>query len=493
MKDRIKTIVKTKHLFIYLLPIFFVLHGFTENYILVKVKDALVILAAYIFAAYFIAAVVFLFFKDRYKARLFTFSLLFINFFFGVVVEWLNRIAKDSVLTKYSFLLSVTFLLLVIIFIWLKRKKRIPVRLIAVINIFLIMILLVDSGWLVSKINSKNYNTQFSDSISLMPFTAKEKPNIYLIITDGYAGDTELKDMFAFDNSDFKNALSQRGFHNIKNTTSNYNYTVISMASALNMTYLRLRHNNLKDNLRDGLRAIRETRLETFLKNNGYKIKNLSIFESNDRRNGPKDFFYLNSYQLLTSSTLLYHITAVIYFKLVQKLKLQFFDRGQTYTAQKSNDHIYSKTIELSKIMSDTPCFVYTHLLMPHVPYYFDNNGNPNSFDKLLEDNKFSKKDYLQYLQYDNKKLITLIDEIRKNSADPPVIILMSDHGFRQFKEPVDKKYHFSNLISIYLPDSNYSRFYDGMSNVNVFRTFLNAEFEQNLPLAKDSTIFLNE
>jgi hypothetical protein len=69
----------------------------------------------------------------------------------------------------------------------------------------------------------------------------------------------------------------------------------------------------------------------------------------------------------------------------------------------------------------------------------------------------------------------------------------MSDHGFRQFKEPVDKKYYFSNLISIYLPDGNYSGFYDGMSNVNMFRAFLNTEFGQNLPILKDSTIFLRE
>ncbi len=86
---------------------------------------------------------------------------------------------------------------------------------------------------------------------------------------------------------------------------------------------------------------------------------------------------------------------------------------------------------------------------------------------------------------YTNKKLLELIDYIKTNAEQPPVIILMSDHGFRQFEEneKVDNKYHFMNLNAVLLPNRNYSGFYDGMSNVNQFRVdFKFIEFGQKLP-----------
>ena len=71
----------------------------------------------------------------------------------------------------------------------------------------------------------------------------------------------------------------------------------------------------------------------------------------------------------------------------------------------------------------------------------------------------------------------------------------MGDHGFREFghETPEIKKYYFMNLNSVYLPNKDYSRFYEGMSGVNQFRVILNTSFRQNLPLLKDSTIVIRE
>jgi hypothetical protein len=57
--------------------------------------------------------------------------------------------------------------------------------------------------------------------------------------------------------------------------------------------------------------------------------------------------------------------------------------------------------------------------------------------------------------------------------------------------EKVDPKYHFMNLNSVYIPDGNYTGFYDGMLNVNQFRVILNSQFGQKLPLLKDYTSFI--
>ena len=130
---------------------------------------------------------------------------------------------------------------------------------------------------------------------------------------------------------------------------------------------------------------------------------------------------------------------------------------------------------------------------MPHYPYYFDKNGKEQPFEKLLEGNQSNKEAYIEYLQYSNKKLSELVQHILQSSSSPPVIVLMGDHGFRHFNEPVDNKYYFLNLASVHLPSKNYSGFSDSLSGINLFRAVLNAQFSQNLPFQKDSVIYLKD
>jgi len=113
---------------------------------------------------------------------------------------------------------------------------------------------------------------------------------------------------------------------------------------------------------------------------------------------------------------------------------------------------------------------------------------------QLLEDReKLDKNAYLSYLVYSNKMLLALVDHILRVSHKPPVIILMGDHGFRQFSSETDHRYYFMNLNAIHLPGKQYEGFYRGMSNVNELRILMNTLFGQHLPMKKDSTIFLWE
>jgi len=129
---------------------------------------------------------------------------------------------------------------------------------------------------------------------------------------------------------------------------------------------------------------------------------------------------------------------------------------------------------------------------MPHPPYYYDSLGNRTSENLLTHKNYFSKSAYISYLKYTNEKLLELVDYIQSNNRRPAIIILMGDHGFRQSSDfTYLNKYQWMNLNAIFLPDKNYSAFYKGISNVNQFRVILNTEFEQILPLLKDSIILI--
>ena len=85
-----------------------------------------------------------------------------------------------------------------------------------------------------------------------------------------------------------------------------------------------------------------------------------------------------------------------------------------------------------------------------------------------------------------------LISTIKKNTGGNAVIIFMSDHGFRYIPNGKDLPgYAFNNQNAVYFPDGDYHLFYDSISAVNQFRVIFNKMFRQNLPLLKDSSIFL--
>ena len=94
--------------------------------------------------------------------------------------------------------------------------------------------------------------------------------------------------------------------------------------------------------------------------------------------------------------------------------------------------------------------------MIPHHPYYFDSNGDSLPLKKLLLFKNTNSDDYIEYLKYGNKKILQLVDQILANSPTPPVIMLLSDHGFRHPAKNIDRKYDFMNLNAIYLPGKNY-------------------------------------
>jgi hypothetical protein len=197
---------------------------------------------------------------------------------------------------------------------------------------------------------------------------------------------------------------------------------------------------------------------------------------------------------LITEQTFISRVNRDIRFNLVTRFKIQSETERVLKDELRINEELYKRTLDEVATVSESPKFVYTHIEMPHYPYYFDRNGNPNPLKDLLDVEQWDQKKYIEYLQYANKKYLELIDHILKTSKQPPVIMFMGDHGFREFvNDSVDHSYHFMNFNSIYLPDKKYDGFYKGMSNVNQFRTFFNSQFQQQLPMLKDSSSFLKE
>jgi len=490
----LKKLFTNSAFFLYLLPIFFVLHGITENYTLVPVRDAVWLTLFYIGCTVVVALISWFFYKDFRKANIAAFILMVIYFFFGTFHDTLKSMFPDSFVSKYTFILPLLFILASIITFLIKKSKSDFKHIFLYLNTVLVVLLVVE----ILTINKKVAAIRIPEVSLGKEFTKCKDcttPDIYFIVADGYTNNTALKEVFNFDNTAFETELKQRNFHIINNSFSNYNATAYSMTSMLNLNYLG-NLTSLDDNMENLLicyQEIKQNQTLLFLKDKGYQFYNYSDFNFPGQPAVTNPTFLLAKTRTITSQTLSGRIYRDLWYHLATDFKLKSVVNKYVYGQLRNNDKVYKLTEDVVEKKSNSPKFVYTHLVIPHNPYYFDKNGTPASIEKLQDYSGSNRKDFVEYLQYANKKLLSLIDHIKNKSSQPPVIILMGDHGFRQFNDSTDKKYYFMNLSSFSIPSGNYTGFYDSSSSVNQIRTFLNTQFNQKLTLLKDSTVFIQQ
>ena len=159
----------------------------------------------------------------------------------------------------------------------LKKRKGPVAGIIRYLNILLLILLALESTWLIVSFSRNQQETALPGGFS----TCGEcpKPDIYVIIADEYAGEKQLRDIFSFDNKFFIQQLQERGFHTIRNSTSNYNFTPYSIASTLDMNYLGNEHSEKQQLLAHTYDRTRNNTLLRYLLANGYEFHNLSLLD----------------------------------------------------------------------------------------------------------------------------------------------------------------------------------------------------------------------
>lgn len=471
------------------MPVFFVLHGYTANYNVVPAKEAFLLCLKYLAFTLLLALVFFILYKDFIKAGLVAFSIMIYNLFFGNIHDLFKSIFKDSLVTKYGFIFTATIIFFILFIIWLKKNKKNLVGIIKYLNWLFLLFIILDTANLALKIIKKKKPEVVSIPKDFTDCDTCYKPDIYLIVADEYANTRQLKETLNFDNSAFERDLKNRGFHIIENARSNYNSTPFSIASLMTMNYIDYLGNKFDDNkLNKAYAQINENVLTRWLQRQNYQIKNHSVFHFDNIPNPVNSSFFITGTDLFTSKTLLARFNKDLRFNFITRFKIKSEINKFVQDKLDKEAVLINKTIKEVNRKSDKPRFVYLHTMMPHFPYLMDKDGNADYSASFLESNRFNQAGYIGYLQYSNKIFLQLIDKIQ--SASPTaIIIFMGDHGFRHLEG--NNSGHFMNFNSIYLPDKNYSRFYDGMSLVNEFRILLNTQFNQHLPILKDSTIFL--
>ena len=479
-----------REFFLWLLPLFFVLHGFVENYPAVPVGGALLLLLKYIVGIAVVTAVVYFLYRRNFrKASLFVFIAAFFYFFFGPFQDLLNKFLPGTLFTRYVFLLPLIVSFYVIAFVFFRKNQFAWYKPVRFVNTALLLLIVVEGLMLTGKVlNECSEKKKVAQNFTACDTCAT--PDIFLVIADEYAGHKPLLDNFQFDNSTFENELTRRGFHVIPNTHSNYNFTVYSMASLFNMKYLQGVNNIATDkqSLNIAYNTINDNATVDLLKSRGYILKNFSYFGFAGKPALTTQSLLVNKEGLISSQTLYSRLMRDLGYHLVTNLHIGPIVKWLTYVDLRNNELLLKKLDEELEQDRDQPRFVYTHLMLPHYPYFKNSRGELNPIDSVKEGTQGKMLLYLEYLKYANTVYLPVIDKILKQSKKPPVILFMSDHGFREYPDGVDRAYQFMNINAVFgVPDTLYK---EGAANVNQMRVLFNHLFRQQFPPLKDSTIF---
>jgi hypothetical protein len=483
--------IKRWPFYVLLFPVFFILHGYSDNFRFVSAGSALLLCLGYVVAAILMTTLFYFLYKDLSKAALLVFFILAFDFFFGSLLDFFREVFPNSFIAKYSVLVPAFLVLLVFLFFIIKKRKTLS-GVNFYLNTLLVLLIVIDAVMLISQIFS-NSSRSGTNAIEFTACDSCSKPDVYVIVLDEYAGLQETKDILAYNNQPFLDSLGTREFKTINNSQSNYSYTAYSTASFLNMEYL---DSNKSKSVKKGgykyaINKIENNRFVNFFLSRGYRFFNCSPFTIARQSSHIEGSFVPTNTKLITVGTFLNRFEKDVMLSAAEKFNMEWYLRRVMYVTLNDNNELYALTKKTADT-SEGPKLVYTHLLMPHYPYYYNEAGQLRSFEALRKSSLDNNEDYLAYLKYTNGRVVELVDYLLSHSARSPVIVLASDHGYRQYKNQTDQNYFFTNLLSVHLPGKNYNLFTDSLDNVNFLRLLLNSQFGQKLPLLEHKAFMID-
>jgi len=321
-------------------------------------------------------------------------------------------------------------------------------------------------------------------------------PDVYLILLDGYPRADTLQSRFGVDNGPFLSSMESMGFDVATQSRSNYDVTVLTLASMLNGAQIPTLIPNPPDSRPKQFRALTRlinqgTELQRF-REAGYEIVAVpsEYFEGTvvdaDRNldTGEMSSFEM---QLLQTGNFRTALGGVL----------------KTVLPEQHRQRIFGQLDSLESLAGERgqgPKIVLAHLLVPHMPLAFNRDGSaaaglscfPMSCTLFTYGDQYraatidAMDDQVAWL---NGRVEEVVRDIQAKSSTPPVIVIFSDHGTRFW--PDDRAEMFRSLFLASTP-GHAGLFPVDNTPVNVLTRLLNAYTGSSYPLASEESYWLD-
>jgi len=397
------------------------------------------------------------------------------------------------------------------VIISLLLKKKLKIKLVTFLSssiavfFFLAFTILAIPNFL--SVNWELYRSSFprqTYTLKVPESAPKYKPDVYYIIMDGYGRSDTLQKFYQYDNSEFINYLTQKGFVVPSNIYSNYAKTSMSVPSTLNLNYMQAIVPGIEDSLFWWLMNpfIQESYVQLFLEEAGYQT--VSIATDWDITNNTNTDFYFSPYKINLNE-----FEASLLAKTQLKILRPLISKLAFVPTSKSHRDLILYSFDTLSIIPEIsgPKFVFAHIVSPHPPFVLDKKGNlsePKYSFSFNDGNDFAgtyeeyRTGYINQLEFVNIKLQQTIDSILTKSKSPPVIILIADHGpgmLTDFtsSENTCLEERFAIFAALYLPGLEGNSIPNDITPVNLFRIIFNEYFSTELPLLENASYYYKD
>ena len=432
--------------------------------------------------------IAYLFIRHLEKASIIV-SLVVLSFLsYGHLYSWLEDVLGTAI--RHRYLVGLILLVLVgVAFLVLRREPvaRVMAQFLMTISVVLLAIVLSESVQYDLKVSRASSaaaqelpgNSQASD--------AGQLPDFYLIILDAHTRSDVLAQRFGYDNSPVIQQLTDMGFYVSSCSQSNYASTKLSLTSALFADYIEniAPDEGVLPPLKDGAinRTLEALGYQTIafenrahghfdLKEDVTLSRNEMAFGKVDLRGGLSEFETM----MIDTSFMRFVVDTEL---------IPGFDQD-TLQEWELWEHYYQTLFILDELakLPDTPGpkFVFAHLMVPHTPFIFASDGSFKRNTNPIEG-------YAANTEFIDTRLPSLLKTIIDRSDQPPVIIVMGDHG-PSTRKTITKEMRMATFNAYYVDEEARTRMYPTMTPINAFRIILNAHFGEDLPLLEDKSIY---
>ena len=486
----------------FLLAVYPVIFLFSQNISQIPFSDILKPLAITIASAVIGWCILNIFLKNWQKSAVIVSLFLFLFFSFGRFRTYIEP-------AWLVWLFSITWITIFVSGFYFIAKNKKPFRKATIIlNIIafvltaipatnIIIYQFTETDLLIQDAGTKN---QVKDNANSR---LQQHPDIYFIILDAYARADILKDIYDFDNSDFLNFLTDKGFYIPEKATSNYCQTSLSIASCFNLMYLDKlveKIGKYNPSFKPARELCSKGLIKQYLRDKGYKIVNFSPSPVPAQLQAT-DIHLHRGVSINEFQHALKNITPLPDVMKIKKSDDAFDDYRRKIL------YMLDSLEELPRL-NRSPKFVHLNLKIPHPPFIFGANGEPikaetrfndHDGDWLIRPGRLTKAQYQKYyteqIIFLNTRIKKVVNKILAESAVPPIIMLIADHGPRSemvWKSPdkTNVKECMSIFSAYHMPGGGSEKLYPQISLVNIFRVIVNHYFDEKLELLPDKNYF---
>ncbi|MCB1182948.1 hypothetical protein KDM41_05905 [bacterium] len=401
----------------------------------------------------------------------------------------------------------------VVLGVLLRRRPaawpRLAVRPLDAAVLVLVLLPLVGAGLAARRDTPPETSDLFAADVPMPEAAAVERrPDIYFLLVDGLGQPAFVEENFPVRPSEYSLPLARRGFTVLRHSTANYPQTALSTAATLNLGLLddlleipapESRDRHALADLIAGSRAVRA------LQDVGYAVVTypsgypLTRLDGADARRRP----------LLNPTFVEYYLLEDGFLPLL----LPLLGRGPadvSFALRRGRlDFIFDDLPQARQgLATDTPAFVFAHILAPHPPFVFDRQGGPapsrSPFafadgDHWLNlhgpDDTSYRRRYADQAVWVMHRLAGAIDAITADTTREHVIIVQGDHGpgsGLRWEQPLETDHdeRFGIFNAWFVPAGTEVGLYEGMTAVNTFPVLFNALFGTRIALQPDDHWF---